>query len=185
MDVLSVNSNATTSSPMEQPTGTSKPRTIVIGLDGSKQSEYALVWTTENIVRKGDELYLLHVEVPPPIPEYGFATRSFSTEAIWIDSLHRAEQASHRVVQRYKEIASELSTKLDSSINIHVASERGDARDVISQFATTHHADLIVCGSRDLTAVEHMLMGSTGMYLVNHARIPVVIVPKQDEVAGN
>jgi nucleotide-binding universal stress UspA family protein len=46
----------------------------------------------------------------------------------------------------------------------------------IVETAKTRHADLIVIGTRGLTGLKHVLMGSTAERVVRHAHCPVLVV---------
>ena len=48
---------------------------------------------------------------------------------------------------------------------------------VIVEAAEKEHADAIVCGSRGLSGLEGALLGSVSKALLNHAHLPVVVVP--------
>jgi len=37
--------------------------------------------------------------------------------------------------------------------------------------------DVVVCGSRDRSPAKRVMLGSTGDFLVRHARSPLIIVP--------
>jgi len=54
--------------------------------------------------------------------------------------------------------------------------EEGVAVDEILQFLEEHPADLLVVGSRGLTAAKRILLGSVSTGLVNRAPCPVLVV---------
>ena len=55
----------------------------------------------------------------------------------------------------------------------------GAAGELICQAAKEHNADMIVMGSRGLNALRRSFLGSISSYTLDHAHIPVVIVPTQ------
>ena len=40
-------------------------------------------------------------------------------------------------------------------------------------------AVLIVCGSRGMGTVRRTILGSTSDYIIHHAHVPVLVVPKE------
>jgi len=54
--------------------------------------------------------------------------------------------------------------------------EQGLAEETILQFAEKHHSDLIVMGSRGLSDIERILLGSVSNAVVHQAECPVLVV---------
>lgn len=50
--------------------------------------------------------------------------------------------------------------------------------DTISAVAEEEHADLIVCGTRGMSALAGALMGSVSQRLLHAAHVPVLVVPE-------
>jgi nucleotide-binding universal stress UspA family protein len=53
---------------------------------------------------------------------------------------------------------------------------RGDAATEIIEYVKTHHIDLIVAGSRGLSQMKRLLLGSLSRKLVHYAGCSVLIV---------
>ena len=57
----------------------------------------------------------------------------------------------------------------------------GDAATEILQYAEAREVDLIVTGSRGLSAVKGWLLGSVSRKLIYHSRCSVLVIPEQME----
>ena len=52
---------------------------------------------------------------------------------------------------------------------------RGDARDEIAHKVEELKADMLVVGSRGLSAIKRAFLGSVSDYLVHHLHVPVIV----------
>jgi len=159
---------------------TTAHRRVMIAVDGSEYADYAIRWTYENVFKPKDELMLVHVAVPPMVPDFGFST-AYVTESLWIDVLHQANETTRKTVERYHKIAKEL-TKNEKECKVRIISERGEPKDILAQIAKEQNVDLVVVGSRGFSTVKYIFLGSTSQYLVNHLEMPVIVVHKPKEV---
>ena len=53
---------------------------------------------------------------------------------------------------------------------------QGSAAQSILEFADSHNSDVIIIGSRGLGSIREFVLGSVSHNVVQHARIPVLIV---------
>ena len=58
----------------------------------------------------------------------------------------------------------------------------GDAATEILEYAKVHQVNLIVTGSRGLSAVKGWLLGSVSRKLIYHSKCSVLVIPEQIEV---
>jgi nucleotide-binding universal stress UspA family protein len=141
---------------------------IVVGVDGSPNSERALDWAMGQAAALHAPLTVLAVhEVAKSywggIPVVGPADKPL------LEQLHQAaEEMTHRA-------ASRLSDAEPASVNVHavngfVVKELVDA---------SQAADLVVVGTRSGSSFARLLMGSVSSELVQHSACPVVIVPHE------
>lgn len=75
---------------------------------------------------------------------------------------------------------SALDSSVRSALEAHVL--QGEPATTIIEFATDHHADLIVMGTHGRTGVMHLALGSVAEKVVRHAHCPVLTVriPKKN-----
>jgi nucleotide-binding universal stress UspA family protein len=139
---------------------------IVVGVDGSPNSERALDWAMKQAVAVQAPLTVIAVhEVPKSywggIPVIGPADESL---------LANLRQAAEEMTQR---AASRLGNVQPPSVTVHavngfVVKELVDA---------SQDADLVVVGARGGSGFARVLIGSVSNEVVQHSACPVVIVP--------
>jgi nucleotide-binding universal stress UspA family protein len=139
---------------------------IVVGIDGSPNSERALDWAMRQAAAVRTPLTVITVhEVPKSywggIPVIGPADESL---------LGELRQAAEEMTQK---VAGRLGDAGPASITVHavngfVVKELVDA---------SQDADLVVVGTRDASSFTRLVMGSVSSEVVQHSACPVVIVP--------
>lgn len=139
---------------------------IVVGIDGSPNSERALDWAMEHAAALHAPLTVIAVhEVPKSywgrIPVVG------PGDAEVLDQLRQAaEQMTH-------EAESRLGDAKPASVEVRAVS--GFA--VKELVDASQDADLLVVGSRGGGGFARMLLGSVSSQVIQHAACPVVTVP--------
>jgi nucleotide-binding universal stress UspA family protein len=139
---------------------------IVVGVNGSPNSEHALDWAMGQAAALHAPLTVIAVhEVAKSywggIPVIGPADRSL---------LEKLQHAAEEVTQK---AASRLGDSGPASVSVHavngfVVKELVDA---------SQGADMIVVGARGGGSLTRLLMGSVSSEVVQHSACPVVIVP--------
>ncbi|HBW18142.1 MAG: universal stress protein [Streptosporangiaceae bacterium] len=139
---------------------------IVVGIDGSPNSERALDWA----MRQGAALHVpvtvitVH-EVAKSywghIPVIGPADRPL------LDNLH---QAAEEMTQK---VASRMGNAQPASVSIRAV----DGFVVKELVDASQDADMVVVGARGGSGFARLLMGSVSSEVVQHSACPVVIVP--------
>jgi nucleotide-binding universal stress UspA family protein len=139
---------------------------IVVGLDGSPNSERALDWALRHAAALQTSLTVIAVhEVAKSywgdIPVIGPADEAL---------LDKLQQAADEMTQR---AASRVDGAGPASVRVRamngfVVKELVDA---------SHDADLIVLGTRGASAFARLLLGSVSSEVIQHSACPVVIVP--------
>jgi nucleotide-binding universal stress UspA family protein len=141
---------------------------IVVGVDGSPNSERALDWAMQHAAALHTALTVITVhEVPKSywgnIPVVGPADEPL---------LERLRQAAQDMTER---AAARLGDDAPASVSVHAL----NGFVVKELVAASHDADLLVLGTRDESRLSRLLMGSVGTELVQHSACPVVIVPPE------
>ncbi|KAJ3319945.1 hypothetical protein HDU76_000410 [Blyttiomyces sp. JEL0837] len=161
-----------------------KPRNIVVALDSSSHSRFALSWALENVIRGGDHMILVSVGVFP---------------GTWGDFLSNAFQGAVYNKERVEGLQQEaeeyaLKSLMDAARIVQAHSEgtpgelkithevlaftRGttEPRQVILTTCDLRNADLLIVGSRGLGTLSRLLMGSVSEYCAHNAPCPVIVV---------
>ena len=141
-------------------------RSILVAWDGSRHARRALSEATDIAQTQGSRLTLLTVAAPihfwagpyvPPVPE---------------DELARAAER----------IAEEGEELVPDGIPVSSRTAAGSPGPELLKRVEAAGHDLIVMGSRGRGAVRSAVLGSVSHYVLNHARVPVLIVRAGDEI---
>jgi nucleotide-binding universal stress UspA family protein len=127
---------------------------LALGSQGVLQAASKLASTPDG------ELHIVHV-----IPKE--AGGSFHGE----DTL-RLSNLTDDVRVKLEQLASKLPARI-KRIVLHVRLGRADAE--IAQLASDVGADLVVVGTRELTGLDRLLLGSVGANLIRNAPCPVLV----------
>ncbi len=134
---------------------------IVVGLDGSPESEHAFRLACDLAQKYGSEIHLVHTPHPQTVAFAMGAVAGYHA-ATTMPSSEEIKKASDKIVNAAKAIAEQYNLKITQT---HV--ERGEAAEHIVACAEGCGADLIVMGRRGLGSVGSLLQGSTTLQ-VNH-----------------
>lgn len=133
---------------------------IVVCLDGSEQAERTLPYAAGLAKRDAAAVVLVHVE-EDTIGKGGGPLNANEDEV-------RAKIADH---------ASSLSDQgMETSVRTASVMLGGPAPSIV-KFADEEGADLILVGSRGLSALSGVLLGSVAQRLLHLAKQPVLVVP--------
>jgi nucleotide-binding universal stress UspA family protein len=139
---------------------------IVVGVDGSRNSEHALDWAMRQAAALRAPLTVLAVHEVPKSYWGGIPVTGPADTPLLEKLQQAAEEMAHKA-------ASRLGDARPASVNVHalngfVVKELVDA---------SQDADLVVVGVRGGGGFARLLMGSVSSEVVQHSACPVVIVP--------
>ena len=137
-------------------------KTILVPMDFSADSEAALRTAVELAKSFGSKIHLLHA-YPTYIGTpwgYSFPPGAFSEARV---------HASELLGERQQKVEAE-------GVRATIDAEEGSPSEVIVEVAELVSADLIVMGTRGLTGVKHVLLGSIAERTLRHAPCPVMTV---------
>ena len=86
-------------------------------------------------------------------------------------SREELEKAGEQIIEAAKEVAVQHGCK-----NVKTEIEGGDPAEVIVETAKSEGADMIVIGSRGLSNISGLLMGSVSHKVTSMAKSPVLVV---------
>lgn len=139
---------------------------IVVGIDGSSNSERALGWAMKEAALRHASLTVIAVH---PVTKSYWTGKpvTFEAESGEVEKIRQiAQELTHKA-------ASELSDVQPASVTVH-AVNGFPAQELIE---ASRDADLVVVGSRGTGGFSRLLLGSVSSQVVHHAECPVVVVP--------
>ncbi|EHA8590951.1 universal stress protein PHOS34 [Cocos nucifera] len=164
-----------TTAPAKEETAEEKT-VMVVGIDDSDHSYYALEWTLEHFfspeVRGPNppfRLVIVHAK-PTPSSVVSLAGPGAADVLPFVEVDLRKSAA--RIVEKAREVC------VAKSVSALVEVMEGDARIVLCEAVEKHHADMLVVGSHGYGAIKRAVLGSVSDYCAHHAHCTVMIVKK-------
>jgi len=148
---------------------------MVVGIDDSEQSVYALEWALDHFFTPFAPNFPLTLIILHAKPS--------STSAIGLAGPGAADVLPY-VEADLKKIASGVIGKakkicLSKSVNeATLEVVEGDPRNVLCEAVEKHHASMLVVGSHGYGAIKRAVLGSVSDYCAHHAHCSVIIVKK-------
>lgn len=133
---------------------------IIAAIDGSEHSYHALQYAKELAECFGADLYLVHV-FPHTSDLLGYDE--------YEKLVARRENAGQEILQDARQKLGE------TSITVHEELLEGPEAEAILAVAETRQVDLIVMGTRGLSTLQGLLLGSVSHKVMRHATCPVML----------
>ncbi|GAB3837795.1 universal stress protein [Dactylosporangium cerinum] len=144
---------------------------IVVGYDGSEESQRAVDWAADEAQRTGAPLQIVHTyQIGWPAGSYYRATAE-EAEAV----RGRAEQLAAAAVANVRA----RGTGIDAVATVVHAAPATTLLDFGDD-----QARLLVVGNRGAGGITNLLMGSVSQQVATHARVPVVVVRGHSAAGG-
>jgi len=161
---------------MAETKGTGPKRKVLLALDGSANSDYALKWYLEKCQRPDDEIVGVHIYQQPHLP-------TFSLKSPFQPPTEEWERIMKEIITQCDKVENDFVSicqgqKITSSFSKVQSKNPGEA---IIDCAKNHQADMIVMGTRGLSTLRRTVLGSVSDYILHHSSIPVAVVPKPEE----
>ncbi len=141
------------------PDGAVKPRTLVVGYDGSDEARAAFAVAIDR-ARPSDRIVLVHATAP--------ASNWLGTP-YYERAVAQIHDTAERVLDEMRPIAEQVEMPIEFSVL------EGPPAEVLIRAATVREADEIVVGSRGLGRIRGAL-GSVSQELLREAARPVLVV---------
>lgn len=155
------------------------PRNILVPVDGSMHAQNAVAYADDLADKCGSNLCLLHVMKSAGSSNVPEGLRELAKR-------ENIDLTEHDVLRAGAEgILERATAKVTMCERGRVTSEIriGDATDEIVQFVRDHGIDLIVMGSRGMSDLKGMLLGSVSHKVVQLADCPCLLV--RESAAGS
>lgn len=152
--------------------------TVVIAMDGSEYSDYALQFYLDEIHKPGNNLIIVTSTEVKSIsyPAVGGLTAD-AYASMMTSEIAAQEKQTDALVDKLTQKLQNL--KIDSCKIERIHGEAGPA---IITLANEKHADYIVIGCRGKGSVRRTLTGSVTDYVSHHAKVPVMVARHKDHI---
>jgi nucleotide-binding universal stress UspA family protein len=141
---------------------------ILVAVDGSDPSFNASTYAIDFAKRNGAELIILYIVSPVPYSQFEYANIGRMKE---IESIEM-EKAQREVVDKVKQKATENNVSVKTEVLIKYTSVVKE----IVEYAEDNKVDMIVIGSRGVTGLKKILLGSVANGVVTYSHCPVLVV---------
>jgi nucleotide-binding universal stress UspA family protein len=144
---------------------------ILVAVDGSKPSIDAGTQAIDIAKRFDAELIALYVVSPDIRYNYVEDVITPSLPKALKDVMMIAMQRGEKHVDKVKQKASEKNVKVKTDVVIGISSI---VKEII-EYAEKNRIDMIIIGSRGLSGIKKMLLGSVASGVVTYAHCPVLV----------
>jgi len=147
--------------------------TVVVGVDESDHSFYALQWALRHFFAPAQSLQYRLVVVtakPSAASAVGLAGPGAAELLPFVEE--DLKRTARRVIHKAREfcVAAQVSALFETL--------EGDARNVLCDAVNRHLAEMLVVGSHGYGAIKRAVLGSVSDYCAHHAHCSVMIVKK-------
>lgn len=153
-------------------------RTILVAVDESEQSMYALTWFLHNLPaqHKNCTLVLLYVKPPPPVVYSSLDPAGYLFGGD--DAIANLEKYAKDLATSVMRKAEAICQNFDTKIKVEKKVGTGDAKDIICIAVKQLKADMLVMGSHNYGFFKRALLGSVSEHCAKHVKCPVVVVKR-------
>jgi nucleotide-binding universal stress UspA family protein len=155
---------------------TEKKQVMIVAIDQSDHSEYALEWTLDHFftpfaaVNSPFQLIVVHAK-PTASSAVGLAGPGAAEILPIVES--DLKKIAARVLENAKQIC---IAKGVNDVILEVG--EGDARNVLCEAVEKHQASILVVGNHGYGLIKRAVLGSVSDYCAHHAHCTVMIVKR-------
>ncbi|KAJ8528917.1 hypothetical protein K7X08_030657 [Anisodus acutangulus] len=168
----------TSAPPASVTTEESERKMIMVGMDESEESFYALKWALDHLLNNpSSSTIIILINVQPTFSPmvYPAGPVVYAAPTV-VEAVKKAQhQNATRLLSRALHLCEQKMVKAETLIL------EGDPKDKICQAADELHIDLLIVGSRGLGKIKRAFLGSVSDYCAHHVHCPILIVKPPKE----
>jgi nucleotide-binding universal stress UspA family protein len=157
----------------EPSTGGSRPRRVVVALDGSSRAERVLTYVEEFALRTGARITLVRAWAPQPDASPDTDVGALPGDAAWEASEPEARNARLQAERYLEEVVARLRGR---GVAADYEVVEGPAGEMIVDEAEGLGAELVALTTHGRTGLGRLVLGSVADYVVQHTTCPVLLV---------
>ncbi|MEW6622057.1 MAG: universal stress protein [Bacillota bacterium] len=138
---------------------------LLLAVDGSEQAQKAANRTLELAKALDAKVTIVSVAVPAPAPIHWSGTHFYYDQL-----LDKQKEQANKILEKAKEFFTGHSLEVDTVLRI------GDPADEICQLCNTQNFSMVILGSRGLTGIKRVIIGSVANYVIQCSKIPVLVI---------
>jgi nucleotide-binding universal stress UspA family protein len=146
---------------------------ILVGVDGSAQSDAAIRFATREAAMRDAPLTLMYVV--GPVPDWATRSEQARIAKVW-------ETDARDIIEQARKTA---LASAGASASPDLRTEVVHSSVMPTLIGASTRADMIVVGSRGMAALGRFLLGSVSSTVVQHAHCPVAIIHDDDGSADD
>lgn len=155
-----------------------KTITVVIAMDGSEYSSYALEFYAECLHRPGNKVVVVHVSDIRCVTQPAVPSMVVNTDATLI--LKEVEAEEKRSVELSDKLAERMKyLKIEDGT---VARTHGEPGPAIITICNEQNANYVVVGCRGKSTMRKTFTGSVTDYVTHHSHVPVIVARHKDHM---
>ncbi|XP_027097010.1 universal stress protein A-like protein [Coffea arabica] len=155
---------------------TGEKKKVMVAIDESDCSIYALEWTLSSLHESIANSELL-IFTAQPIADYSYLHAS-SMGATTPELVKSFQEQQKRAADALLEKAKDVCAK--HGVTAQTATEVGDPKDAICEAVEKFKVSMLVLGSHGRGAIKRAFLGSVSNYCIHNAKTPVLVVRKKD-----
>jgi len=151
---------------------------VIIAVDGSEYSDYALQFYIDRLHKPDNHVFLVHST------EYKCVTSPAVTMMTGDSSLAMVTSSIEAEESKTDELVKKLEEKVKplKNFDYEVVRLRGEAGPTLTHFAQEKHGTYIVVGCRGKGTVRRTFTGSVTDYISHHSTIPVMVARHKEHL---
>ncbi|MCX8182767.1 MAG: universal stress protein [Candidatus Methanomethyliaceae archaeon] len=152
-------------------------KAVLVGIDGSKYAEYAFEFAIDLARRYSAKLFIVYIHALPSmplvtgVPAYPHIITHFPNYYPKVPP--DVKEKIEPLLKKYEQIAREYEIK---EIESRIVSFWGTVGEGLVYFADEKKVSVIVIGSRGLTGLKRVLLGSVADYVIRNAHCNVIVI---------